>query len=82
MYGDGVTALYRCELARPEDVEGLEPDAGPVFCSGEIDGTVSVDGLDALRRVRARKDCRRWLVTPRCRRERALSGWWQLEVVA
>ena len=32
MIGDGVTALRHCEFARDEDVEGKEPDAGPVYC--------------------------------------------------
>jgi hypothetical protein len=32
MVGDGHTTLRHCEFARDEDIEGKEPDAGPVYC--------------------------------------------------
>ena len=32
MVGDGYTTLRHCEFARDEDIEGKEPDAGPVYC--------------------------------------------------
>lgn len=32
MVGDGYTMLRHCEFARPEDLEGKEADAGPVYC--------------------------------------------------
>lgn len=38
MVGDGYTTLRHCEFARDEDVEGKEPDAGPVYCVEIVNG--------------------------------------------
>lgn len=32
LYGDGYTSVIRCEFADEEKVNGVEPDANPVYC--------------------------------------------------
>ena len=45
MVGDGYMQLRHCEFARDEDCDGLEPDAGPVYCP-EIETTESEKGKE------------------------------------
>lgn len=32
LYGDGYTSVIRCEFADEEKINGVEPDANPVYC--------------------------------------------------
>ena len=37
MIGDGYQTVMHCEFAKEEDIEGIEPDAEPIYCDFKED---------------------------------------------